>query len=849
MTKEQGYQEAIKRIKIEKIEKTGKIKFDELSLNKLPDELIELPDLKEISFSINQIQEIEILKKLTKLETISAMFNKISNLTPIQGLISLRELNFYNNTISDISILNKLENLFLIQFSKNKLTNIPNLENLKKLRIIFLAENKISEATFLNSIPSIFIASLNNNRISEIPNLNRIDDEIYIDLRKNHIQNIPLRYIKNPNLTLNITEDDIKYSEFPFESSTLFLKDNLLDTETIKAIESGGREGLLKYLESKEKGTLKIQEAKLMLLGMPRAGKSSLKKYLLREPFDPNEKSTEKIDLADWKEDDYTFHIWDFGGQEMLYDLHRFFLTDDALYVIVLDASKDEQPDKYLEFLESYAPKAPFYILINKSDIPTSSSKIENYNQIKDRYPNTFKGVFDRVSLMQAHENNPHYRPIAEDVRNKILDSLKSLPHVSIERPKSYQRVKEEVEAYYEKENLPYINSSTYSALCQEVEVNDEDRSILAFLNVLGTVRYINEPNIRNLHIINPEWAIEAAYFLLTNEEIKNKKGVLNLTQLEILLRSKADSKFTYEIFEIDYLLELLTKFRIIHFHNLSKTIYLPTHLGNDQPKQFKDFRDKAYHYFFEFKADIPGYVISALIAAKFDEIQDHLYWNKGAMLQKDNIKILFEQADKRKIDFWIQGEFFQNYFVEIRTILQEILKPLVGLSFEEKISVTDKSKTIEVKRTHLEKTLKRGREDYEDLDEDIIVNAREVLGTYFTKTEIRNLTQNFHGPTNFYNSDTINFWGTEWGRTFANIEDSDLKDDLINNLDDFEKAPEQEKRSLVKKIGDGIKGILTTAKDETTKEAVKELIPKIGKKLGNWSQEVDFNQLGELLK
>lgn len=582
---------------------------------------------------------------------------------------------------------------------------------------------------------------------------------------------------------------------------------------------------------------------------MPRSGKSSLKKYLLREPFNPQEKSTEKIDLADWKDEDFTFHIWDFGGQEMLYDLHRFFLTDEALYVIVLDASKDEQPDKYLDFLESYAPKAPFFILINKADIPTSSSKIENYNQIKDRYPITFKGVFDRVSLMQAHENNPHYRIIAEDVRNKLLDSLKALPHVSVERPMSYQRVKEEVEAYYKRENVPYIYSSTYSALCQEVDVNDDDRSILAFLNVLGTVRYINEPNIRNLHIINPEWAIEAAYFLLTNEEIKNKKGVLNLNQLEILLRSKADSKFTYEIFEIDYLLELLTKFRIIHYQNPSKTIYLPTHFGNDQPKQFKDFRDKSHHYFFEFKADIPGYVISALIAGKFDEIQDHLYWNKGAMLEKDTIKILFEQADKRKIDFWIQGEFFQNYFVEIRTILQEILKPLVGLGFEERISFTEKGKTIEVKRTHLEKTLKRGREEYEDLDEDIVINAREVLGTYFTKSEIRNLTQNFNGPTNFYNSDTINFWGTEWGRAIANVEDSELKDELINNIEEFESAPEKEKKSLAKKIGDGLKGIFTTAKDEATKEAVKELIPKIGEKLGEWSQQIDFDQLSEIIK
>ena len=825
MTVNSSFEEAIRRIDVESKKKTGILNLQGIALKTIPKEILKLNKSLNVLWLNN---------------------NQISILDYLNGFENLLELRLDGNAIHDLEPIADLKKLSTLVINQNMITSLRNITKLENLIQLNLGSNLISEVSDIKNLINLKYLNLANNHLEDLIPLIRLENLRTLNLNNNNIKFLPLEFVRTFQFEFKDLEDDIYIKN----RKTISLKGNKINPEHLGLLKQKGIFGLLKFLEDQEKsGTCQIKEAKLMLLGMPRAGKSSLKKYLLREPFDPDEKSTEKIDLADWKEDDFTFHIWDFGGQEMLYDLHRFFLTDEALYVIVLDASKDEQPDKYLEFLESYAPNAPFYILINKADIPTSSSKIENYNQIKDRYPNTFKGVFDRVSLMQAHENNPHYRPIAEDVRNKILDSLKALPHVLVERPKSYQKVKEEVESYYEKENVPYINSSNYSALCQEVDVNDDDRSILAFLNVLGTVRYINEPNIRNLHIINPEWAIEAAYFLLTNEEIKNKKGVLNLNQLEILIKSKADSKFTYEIFEIDYLLELLTKFRIIHFHNPSKTIYLPTHFGNDQPKQFKEFRDKAYHYFFEFKADIPGYVISALIAAKFDEIQDHLYWNKGAMLEKNNIQILFEQADKRKIDFWIQGEFFQNYFVEIRTILQEILKPLVGLSFEEKISVTDKSKTIEVKRTHLEKTLKRGREDYEDLDEDIIVNAREVLGTYFTKTEIRNLTQNFHGPTNFYNSDTINFWGTEWGRTFANIEDSDLKDDLINNLDDFEKAPEQEKKSLAKKIGDGLKNILSTAKDEATKEVVKEALPKIGEKLGEWSQQIDFNQLGELLK
>jgi len=68
--------------------------------------------------------------------------------------------------------------------------------------------------------------------------------------------------------------------------------------------------------------------------------------------------------LPETTSDGMTLHLWDCGGQEVYYNTHHFFFTSTAIYLLVVDLSKDDFETKGVERIEfwirtirSYAPK------------------------------------------------------------------------------------------------------------------------------------------------------------------------------------------------------------------------------------------------------------------------------------------------------------------------------------------------------------------------------------------------------------------------------------------------------------------------------------------------------------
>ena len=69
-------------------------------------------------------------------------------------------------------------------------------------------------------------------------------------------------------------------------------------------IQSQGHRAEAAFKEAMEKGSVEVYRGRIMLIGQDRAGKTSLKKFLLGIPFDPEEESTVGI-----KVDPTTFEV------------------------------------------------------------------------------------------------------------------------------------------------------------------------------------------------------------------------------------------------------------------------------------------------------------------------------------------------------------------------------------------------------------------------------------------------------------------------------------------------------------------------------------------------------------
>jgi internalin A len=887
-----------------------KLKYLEIRENQISDisVLQHLTNLTFLSLSRNRIIDLTPIRYLTKLESLSLWGNQIVdispirnkkrltqlylsennivNLSPISDLNNFTELDLSKNNIEDISPLQKLSKLTILNISENVIFNIASLEKLINLGKLDLSKNKISNLKPLEELTNLWSLQLSENQIRYIQSLKKLNKLIHlelssnqiidispakflnnisrIDFSKNQITDLPLDFVKNITLIYDLVVEGNRSN-----SNKVYLAGNPLHADLIAVSVSEGRTGILKYLKNKEKsGTTFIREAKLMLLGQPRAGKTTFRRFLLGEdPKDEGEEeTTPKIEIVDWHPQnlpEYTFHIWDFGGQEMLYDLHRFFLTQDAFYIIILDAEKNEQPDHYLEYLDTYAPDAPFLILYNKGDSPTSQP-ISVANQIQDKYSSRLKGIYERVSIIKAAHGNLHWEPIANEIKKIVLESLKDLPHLTKERPKNYTAVKSAIEEIYFNERKPYIDRTTYSDLCEKNNVsrNDEE-SLLMFLNAIGTVRYLDIKDLRHLHILNPEWITEGAYYIITSDVAKDKRGVLSYNQICKILESCDKKKFHYHTNSIDYVLTVMEKFRISSFDKHKNILYIPLLFGGGQPKPFQSFRQKAYHYYFKFETDVPNFVIAAMIVEFFKDISIDStvanYWNKGAFLDYGDSQVLIEQGDKRRIDFYFYGRFFQPHFVKLESTLRDILGSLSGLIYKEMIEIKQNNKTIIVTYEVLEARLKHKEAFYYDdiLEENI--NIADVLGIFYTQIIMQNITINgSKAPINIiendnsvnFNIETMPFW-TIWHDMIQQIESSDLRiqlQEIGREIIVAEQADENIKKGLWSKVKESFSSMIKLPKDEATKVLVKKLvedayekIPELAKQVGDidWSSLV----------
>ncbi len=134
------------------------------------------------------------------------------------------------------------------------------------------------------------------------------------------------------------------------------------------------------YFKRSEEGTRCLNEAKIILVGQDDLAKTLLVRLLNSDKHNPKEQRTEGVNIVQWRnpgkhkptEEEIRLHVWDFGGQEIMHATHQFFFTKRSLYLLVFDASKDENESNlhnWLKMIQSYAEDAPVLVVINKGEL------------------------------------------------------------------------------------------------------------------------------------------------------------------------------------------------------------------------------------------------------------------------------------------------------------------------------------------------------------------------------------------------------------------------------------------------------------------------------------------------
>ena len=150
------------------------------------------------------------------------------------------------------------------------LTSLPQeVATLRELKVLELTNNRFTAfPPTLRKLPDLQTLYLNGNEIREIPEwISRLPNLVFVDLSDNRISTIPSSVAQMPKLEI------------------IELRGNPLPEELVAAAAKGAA-GLFRYLELAAKSGMNPRTVKVVFLGEPKSGKTTLLEALALQCID-----------------------------------------------------------------------------------------------------------------------------------------------------------------------------------------------------------------------------------------------------------------------------------------------------------------------------------------------------------------------------------------------------------------------------------------------------------------------------------------------------------------------------------------------------------------------------------
>jgi internalin A len=728
--------------------------LDNMELTGLPPELTKLTKLRHLNLEFNQITNLppDIGKftklsrldlssnlmtslppeigDLTNLTTLSLGGNKLQRLpTELGKLINLTDLYFWINQLTnlppEILVLPNLRNLHL---GGNELTNLPpQIGRLTKLTDLYLGENQlqslpseIAKLTSLNelhlgrnqlvSLPPEFAKltaltrlSLNDNQLDRVPlEITNLTNLVHLDLRGNKLTNLGPEITKLAKLTTLDLRDNL-LTAVPPEITRLTnlidfdLRGNPLPIPPETLANPGEVKAIFAAIAGLVTGE-RLNEAKMLVVGDGKVGKSSIVERLIYDTFNPKKETTLGVDINDEMQviqseikgdgEPVKLNIWDFGGQELQHSTHQFFLTTRSLYLLVVDARKGDQLtniEYWLKLIESFGGDSPIIIAINQMD------QLKGQRELNlDR--NALKKKYNIKHFVATSCTTGDGIPALEEAINIAIDQMR---HVRDIWPREWIAIKRRLREM----KKDYIPVETYEEICAEENLTDPEvrASLLGLLHDLGVV--IRFPG--DTQVLNPRWVTQGVYGLLTAARLVKSLGQFDLKDVGEILDGIQETQGRYPLHTHARLINVMQHFQLcFEFTDRPGHYLIPRHLhDNELDIPWDDENALKFQYNYE---TLPDSVISRFIVRMNQYITKQYYWKNGVFLHsgENRARVKADLMD-RKILISVTGkeqtrraflaiirsafeEINSNFKIEIRRMIPLPDYPSVLVSYDE---------------------------------------------------------------------------------------------------------------------------------------------------------------------
>ncbi len=225
------YQKALVLIKNAKENNAKELNLSQLTLGKIPDEIVELRYLNQLNLSKSKIQDYSNLKNLHSLTYLDIRYSQIKDFSFFKELRNLKILDIGCSVIEDYSFINDLPQLEVLDLRYNPIKDYSFLGNTQNLYRLILGNHKTKDYSFLQKIKQLSHLDLSVNEIKDISFLKDLPNLTYLNLEQNEIENIDwlgsLKNLKELDLGRNKISDISVFEHLP-KIQKLNLWDNRL---------------------------------------------------------------------------------------------------------------------------------------------------------------------------------------------------------------------------------------------------------------------------------------------------------------------------------------------------------------------------------------------------------------------------------------------------------------------------------------------------------------------------------------------------------------------------------------------------------------------------------------------
>ena len=638
------------------------------------------PSLTSLNLSINRLTAIPAeIGQLINLTELYLNLNQLSAIPPEIGrLTNLTRLYLRDNQLTELpSEIGQLTNLKFLYLGRNKLVTVPSeIGRLTNLVELFLSGNELlTIPPEIGRLTNLANLNLNLNQLTAIPpEVSELRNLSFFYLSGNRLRSVPPEIGQLNRLT------------------ELYLHDNPIQTPPpeILSLNKQGEADLVKirryFQQLAEVGEDRLYEAKLLIVGEPGAGKTSLTRKLQKPTasLPTPEESTDGIDVHLWafplsdndkevvnnlsstEDSEFRINIWDFGGQEIYHATHQFFLTQRSLYILVADAREQKTDfDYWLHAVKTLSDSSPLLIVVNEKegrqwhiDSGRLQKQFGNLAATRTVDLKTNLGLPDLIETIKRH--------------------IARLPHVGDKLPRTWVDVRRALES----DSRPHIPLQTFLDICQTngfTRLNDK-LQLSGYLHDLGVCLHFQDDDVlKRTVILDPEWGTDAVYRVLDNKQVINNQGRFSRTDLRIIWHEEE-----YALMRGD-LLALMMKFQLCYEIPHQSGHYIAPQLLSQQPPDY-DWSERS-NIILRYRAPdfMPKGIIARFIVVMHRHIEEQRVWRDGVVLAQDHARAeVIEFYNKREIRVRIAGTHKRDLLDAVIWELNKIFNSFHDLEYHQ---------------------------------------------------------------------------------------------------------------------------------------------------------------------